>query len=123
MAIIAIIFVAALSAFMISAMSYSLAKHKTQAIYAAQQAIETLRKQPYANIAGSTSAVIIDSKGTDNLSDDFNGTQTITVYTDAGVQYCKRVVADIGWKEIIFGKSRTMHESCGTYIANDPQAN
>jgi len=122
MAIIALIWVAAFDLFFVGAISSSIAKHKAQAIYVAQATIENMRKRPFSDIAGGTSAVSIDTKGTpDNYSDDFRGAQTVTVYNDS--PYYKRVIVDIRWNETILGRSRIMHEQCGTYIANDPQAN
>lgn len=120
--IVGIIWIAALNVFIISTANYSVAKHKTQASLVAQGAIERLRKLPFTGILGSTSTVSLDSRGTpDNYTDDFNGTQVITVYNDSA--YYKRVVVDISWNEIMSGKGKTVHEYLGTYIANDPQVN
>ena len=122
MAMIAIVWIAAFNVFIISATSYSLAKHKAQAVYVAQGAIERLRKQPFASISGSTSSVSLDSKGTPDIyTDDFNGAQIVTVYNDS--PYYKRVIVDISWNEVIAGKNKTIREYLSTYIASDPQIN
>ena len=121
-AIIALVWIAVFNLFIVGEIAASIAKHKTQAIYVAQATIEKLRKLPFASITGSTSTVSIDSRGTPDIySDDFTGTQTVTVYNDS--VYYKRVAVDISWNELVSGKNKTMHEYCGTYIANDPQAN
>ena len=121
-AIIALVWIAVFNLFIVGEIAASIAKHKTQAIYVAQATIEKLRKLPFASITGSTSTVSIDSRGTPDIySDDFTGTQTVTVYNDS--VYYKRVAVDISWNELVAGKNKTMHEYCGTYIANDPQAN
>lgn len=106
----------------VSKMSGLRAKHKAQANLVMQRAIEDLHKKPFPNIAGSTSTVSIDTKGTpDNWSDDLTGTQVITVASPSS--YYKKVVVKLSWNEPILGKNKTVEESLGTYIANDPQAN
>lgn len=121
-AMIALVWIAGFNVFITSTMSYSLVKHKAQALYAAQGTVERLRKQPFTAIQGSTSIVTIDDKGTpDNYTDDYNGTQVVTVYNDS--VYYKRVIVDISWNEVIAGKDKTIHEYLGTWIASDPQVN
>lgn len=121
-AILLLIWLAAVEVVIISKMSSSLARHKAQAIYIMNRTIEDLRKQPFASIAGGTSTVAIDTKATpDNYADDFNGTQVLTVTSPS--QYYKKVVVELNWNEVFFGRSKTVREYLGTYIANDPQAN
>jgi len=115
------ILILAINLIVISKVSGSLSKHKTQAIYIVQRMIEDLRKKPFSSIAGSVSAVSIDTRGTpEDYSDDLMGTGTVTV---GNVNYYKKVVVEIRWNELIAGGSKTVKECCGTHIANDPQAN
>ncbi len=122
LALLVIVWVAVVSVIHISKMSGVRAKHKAQATLVMQRAVEDLRKKPFATIAGSTSTVSIDTKGTpDNYSDDLTGTQTITVTSPS--TYYKKVVVTLSWNELLSGQSKTVGECLGTYIANDPQAN
>ncbi|MCX5666226.1 MAG: type II secretion system protein [Candidatus Omnitrophica bacterium] len=126
LSILLIIWLAAGSAFIVGKYSASYARHKVQAIYAAQLAIENIRKNvPFANMQDSNTAISIDTRGTpDNAADDFNGRQIIDVSDVAGSGgYYRQVLADIQWNELLFGINRTMHEYCVTYIANEPQVN
>ena len=126
LAILLIIWLAAGSAFIVGKYSASYARHKVQAIYAAQLAIENIRKNVlFANMQNSNVAIRIDTRGTpDNIADDFNGRQIINVSDAAGSGgYYKQVLVDIQWNELFFGRNKIMHEYCGTYIANEPQVN
>ncbi len=123
--VLMILWLAAVNAMIVGKYSASYARHKVQAMYIAQQAIENLRKTPYSLMSSSgPAAVSIDSKGTpDTSADNFNGTQTITVYSEVAGTYFRRVVVKISWNEIFFGRTKQMNEYCGTYIANEPQVN
>lgn len=126
LSILLIIWLAAGSAFIVGKYSASYARHKVQAIYAGQLAIENIRKNVlFANMQDSNVAIRIDTRGTpDNTADDFNGRQIIDVSDVAGSGgYYKQVLVDIQWNELFFGQNKTMHEYCGTYIANEPQVN
>lgn len=121
--LLTLVWLAAVNVMLVGKASASLAKHKTQAIYVIQRAIEDLRKQPFGGIiSGNPITVSIDTRGTpDNTFDDLTGTQTITVTnTDP---YYKKAVVQLQWKETLFGKTRIVKECCGTYIANDSQSN
>ena len=123
-----------------------IARHRVQATYAAQRAIELYRKniRPSINVNEpnpmiTTSTVTIDTRGTDDASDDVTGTQTITAtsmdlfdvspdwqITRYGVHLWRwrQVIVTITWRErLSFGSSFPMTETLGTYIANDPQMN
>jgi Tfp pilus assembly protein PilV len=120
--LLTIVWLAAVNIIVVSRGSGSLARHKTQAIYVMQETIEKLRKQTFGSIAGSTTTVSIDTRGTpDSTADDFMGTQTVTVTTTD--PYYKEVLVGITWNESFFGKQKQVKEYCGTYIANDPQIN
>jgi hypothetical protein len=120
--LLVIIWLSAVDALIVGKYSASYAKHKIQAMYAAQLAIENLRKIPYVNIQNSNTVIDIDTKATpDNHADDFTGRQIITVSADLG--YYRSVLVDIQWNEILLGINRPMHEYCFTYIANEPQVN
>ena len=123
--ILAIIWLAAVDAMIVGKYSASYARHKAQAIYITQQAIENLRKTPYALMASSGPATVaIDSRGTpDNNADNFNGTQTITVDAEVAGTYYRRVAVNIQWNEIFFGGAKQVNEYCVAYIANEPQVN
>lgn len=117
-----LVFLAAIDTMIIAKYSASYAKHKTQAMYMAQRTIEALRKLPYGSLTSSTTTISIDTRGTPNSSaDDFTGTQIVTVSSDLG--YYKRVVVEVRWNEILFGRSKAMREYCGTYIPNEFQVN
>ena len=128
--LLALVWLAAVNVIVISRASGSMARHKIQAAYVIQQKIEDLRKQVFNNIAGSTATVSIDTKGTpDNTADDLTATQIVTVSPKpplvgtAPIAYYTQVLVKLDWKESFFGKSKTVIEYAGTYIANDPQAN
>jgi len=123
--ILVILWLAAVNAMIVGKYTASYARHKMQAIYLAQQAIENLRKTPYSlMVSNGPIAVSIDSKGTpDNAADNFNGTQTITVYPEVVGTYYKRVAVKISWNEIFFGRAKQISEYCATHIANEPQVN
>lgn len=117
-----LIFLAAIDTMIIAKYSASYAKHKTQAIYMAQRTIENMRKQPFGSLAGSNTTISLDTRGTPNITtDDLTGTQVVTVSSDLG--YYKRVIIDIRWNETLFGRSKLMHEYCGTYISSETQVN
>ena len=121
LALLLIIWLATVEVLITSRISSSMARHKAQAMYVMQRTIEDLKKQPFANIAGSTTTVSIDTKGTpDNYSDDFKGTQIVTVTSPS--TYYKQIIVELRWNEVFFGKTKIMKEYLGTYIANDPQA-
>lgn len=122
LALLLLVWLATVEVIIMSKISSSLARHKIQSAYVMQRTIEDLRKKPFVNITGGTSTVSIDSKGTpDNYSDDFKGTQTVTVTNPS--QYYKSVVVEIQWNETLFGHTKMFKEYLGTNIANDPQAN
>jgi len=124
--------------------SYS--KHKIQAVYAAQQIIESQRQQPFVNILPghsvtvlpSPASVVLDTKGNysnTNCSTNpnlFCGIAVITltpaVYTNsAGVSVpsstVDHVVVQISWPEQISAFKMTMTETYAEDIANDPMLN
>ena len=120
--LLTIVWLAAVNIIVISRASGSLARHKVQAVYVIQQAIENLRKQPFANINSSTTTVSIDTRGTpDVTSDDFTGTQHVTVTTPHA--HYKQVNVELDWNESFFGRSKTVKEYGGTLISDDPIAN
>jgi len=121
--------------------SYS--KHKIQAVYAAQQIIETQRQNPFLVIAPGKSVtigpsnVLLDTKGNYNntncaISNVFCGTAVITVtpavYTNnAGGQITSTAVdhflVKIYWNEQILNLLVPMTETYAEDIANDPILN
>ena len=122
--LIAIVWIGAINIIVVARAAESRARHRTQAMYVAQQAIEDLRKQLFSNIVNSTSTVIIDDRGTTGIySDDLMGTQVVTVTSPS--TYYKKVLVEIRWNEVMSGKNKsvTMHEYYGTNIANDQQVN
>jgi type II secretory pathway pseudopilin PulG len=123
LALLALVWVAAVNVIIISRASVSRAKHKVQASYVIQQSIEKLRRLPFNSIVSDTSSVIVDSKGTpDNPFDDLTGTQVITVSVK-DPNYLKYALVQVSWNELLFGKSKTVTECDSTYIASDSQAN
>ena len=120
-----IMWLSAADAMIVGKYSASYARHKVQAMYTEQQAIENLRKTPYGLMMSSgPTTVAIDSRGTpDNNADNFNGTRTITVDAEVPGTYYRRVAVNMRWNEILFGRTRQVNEYCATYIANEPQVN
>jgi Tfp pilus assembly protein PilV len=117
-----LVWLAAVNATIIAKFSGSYAKHKIQAVYIAQQTIENLRKTPFASIANSTTTATIDTNGTPyTTTDDFTGTQIVTVTSPSS--YYKQIIVEVRWNEILLGKNKTMREYCATIIANEPQVN
>ena len=127
--ILLIVWLAAINALIVGKYSASYARHKIQAVYAAELGIEDLRKNvSFANLQnqnGVNVPIRIDTKGTpDAVADDFNGRKIITVSDIAGSGgYYKQVLLDIQWNEIFFGRNKTMHEYCSTIISSEPQVN
>ena len=123
--LLTIVWLAAVNVVIISRTSGSLARHKVQAVYVIQQTIENLRKQSFSSLVNgttTTAGVSIDTRGTpDNTTDDLKGTQIVTISTPN--TYYKKILIELNWKESFFGRSKTVKEFGGTYIANDPQAN
>jgi len=120
--LVTIVWIAAVNIILISRASGSLAKHKAQAAYLIQMTIESLRKQPFGSIMGSTTAVSVDTNGTpDATADDLTGTRYVTVTTPN--TYYKQVLVEIDWNESFFGRAKTVKEYGGTCIANDSQVN
>jgi len=117
--------------------SYS--KHKIEAMYAAQQIIDTYRQNAFVTLAaGQTSiigpsAVILDTKGNyNNNANYFYGTSVVTiapeVYTNsAGVKTTNTTVdhysVAINWYEQILKLKVPMTETYAEDIANDPMLN
>lgn len=100
----------------------SIARHKIQATYVIQRAMEDLHRRPFPLITGAVTTVSIDTKGTpDNAADDLLGTQTITVTNTS--PYYKKIIVEVSWSERLQMINRVMSERAGTYICNDPQAN
>ncbi|MDP2929863.1 MAG: prepilin-type N-terminal cleavage/methylation domain-containing protein [Candidatus Omnitrophota bacterium] len=124
-----IVWMSAVGVVVVGKNAASYAKHKSQAIYIAQRAIEQMRRQPFQspnfeNFAASiTGPVIIDTKGNfGNPANPFMGNQIVTVSNYAGDIYRKRVQVEVNWNELVFG-TVVMREYCTTDIANEPQLN
>jgi Tfp pilus assembly protein PilV len=119
---LAIVWLAIVNVSVISGVIGSYSKHKVQAIYVVQRALEDLHKKSFSQITSGTSTVSVDTRGTpDTTSDDLLGTQTITITSPSS--YYKKAVVEVSWTESIFGKNKVVRESCGTFISNDPQIN
>jgi len=102
----------------------SFAKHKGQAIYLAQEALEEQRRRTFNNIASRADAVPLDTQGTFNTAtDDLNGNRVITVTAVPGDAFRKRVRADVTWWEPILGGRIQIHTYCTTDIANETNLN
>jgi len=100
----------------------SVAKHKIQAIYVAERAMEELHRKPFAQITSSTSNVSIDTRGTpDNYTDDLMGTQEVTV-TSPFTHY-KKVVVTVKWNDRLPLSTKEMSERLASFITSDPQTN
>jgi Tfp pilus assembly protein PilV len=120
--LLTLVWLAAVEAIIISKIMPSVARHKIQAIYTAQRAIEDLHRKPFSLIANNTAVVSIDTKGTpDNVSDDLLGSQTITVTSQSN--HYKKVVVTVTWNERMHLITKAMTERCGTFITDDPQTN
>lgn len=116
--LLTIVLLSAIEVFIVGEALSSIAKHKVQAIYVAERAIEDIRRKPLSLITGSTSSVTIDTNSTPDYSgDDFMGTCAITVTSPS--TYYKKVIVEISWSERIAGITKTMRERCGTFVCND----
>lgn len=126
--ILTMVWVSAVGVVIVGRYAASHAKHKVQAIYIAQRALEEMRRQPFQspnfeNYAASlTGQVNIDTMGSfSNPASPFTGNQIVTV---TGLDtYRKRVKVEINWNERLLGGSIVMKEYCTTDIANEPQLN
>ena len=81
MALAVIILTAAAGVIINSQILSSLARHKVQATYVAQQILEQQRRTPFPSIVSLPSAVVtLDTNGTyNNSADDFVGNRVVTV--------------------------------------------
>lgn len=121
-ALLALVWLAAAELILISKISGSFAKHKMQAVYVAQRAMEELHRKPFDQVAGSTVNVSIDTRGTpDDYADDLMGVQQITVTTMSA--YYKKALIEVRWDEHLHLTTRQMKESLASFITNDPQTN
>ncbi len=101
--------------------SYS--RHKTQAMFAAQQIIEQIRRVSFtpANSSTVTTVQLDNYGGTVGAGGYFYGTATTTVTNiDA---YCNHVDIEIKWKEKMVSGKKDMKEYYSLNIANDPITN
>lgn len=122
MILFAIVWLTAVEVVVIGKVSGSIAKHKTQAAYVAQRAMEDLHKIPFAAIVNSNFPVIIDDRGTPNiLADDLMGTRIITVTNPS--PFYRKAVIEVRWNEKLIVATRIMSEWCASFIANDTQLN
>ena len=120
--ILVIVWIASFNMIVVAKASESRAKHKMEAAYVIQQAIEDMRKQRFALISTKPEVqVTLDTRGTVFTTDDFKGKRTITVTTPN--TYYKKVVVKVTWNEPLLGKTKTLTEYGGAYICNDTQAN
>lgn len=123
--VLAVIILTAVARVIISSQVLSsLARHKAQAAYVAQQILEQQRRLAFSSIASLPSAVVtLDTNGTYNTSaDDFIGNRVITV-TNIDT-YQKKVQVEINWLErVLTGGQITIREFYATTIANEPQLN
>ncbi|MFA5143862.1 MAG: hypothetical protein WC522_06845 [Candidatus Omnitrophota bacterium] len=137
--LLAVVWLAAVNIMVISAASGSLAKHKVQAQYLIQKAIEDIRKKSFSSISsynitlkpegagvapGRSEAWSLDEHGTPlYFTDDPRlGARLIVTVTTPDTYY-KKVLAQVTWRESFFGRSKTVGEYAATYIARDSQAN
>jgi len=122
MAVIAIVWLGVIGAFIMGVSSSSLAIHKAKALYVATETIELWRKLPFSSMVSDGSRQInMDTNQTNDTSPGFCGLRTVTV-TSTATHY-KKVAVDISWTERLSYGTKTMHERLATYIADDPQAN
>lgn len=121
--LLTLVWLSAVSAIIMANASGSLAKHKSQATYLIQKKIEDTRKLTISSIPSgtTTTTVTIDNRGTTATSDDLQGTQSLII-SKPDPYYLKALV-QISWRESFFGKSKTVVEYAGTFLAYDPQAN
>lgn len=121
-ALLVLVWLTATEVIVISKVSGFLAKHKTQAIYIAQRAMEELHRKSFSQVVSGTSTVSIDTRGTpDDYSDDLTGIQIITV-TNPSVYY-KKAAIEIVWNENLPGTTKSTSTACASFITNDPQVN
>ena len=124
LALLVIVWIPVVEAFIISKASGSLAKHRVQAAYVAQRAIEDIHRKSFSLLtAGSASSTVsIDTRGTpDSTTGDLFGTQVITITNTS--TYYKKILVEVRWNERLPGVTKTMREYCATFITNDAQAN
>ncbi|GEM_PF-2479132 len=106
----------------ITKVSGSVAKHKIQAAYVAQRALEDLHRKPFSQIVSSNSTASVDTRGTPDLyTDDLAGSQTVTVSVVS--THIKKVVVEVSWKERLVGTTKSMTERLASLITDDPQTN
>ena len=132
--ILMIVWLSAVGSVIVSKYAASRAKHKVQAIYLAQSALEQMRRQSFQSpdfenyAATITGPVIIDTMGDFfNPPNIFMGNQAVKVTPVPdiipGGPYRKRVQVTVSWTERSLGGSIPMTEYCTTDIANEPQLN
>ncbi len=101
----------------------SYARHKTQAMYAAQQLLEQQRWLAFSTTSSQTTApVILDTYGNYSSSAGYFYGTAITTITNIDA-YRNHVTIEIDWPEQILSGKVMMKEYFATNIANDPISN
>ena len=109
----------------VNTMLISQAKHRAQAVFIAQQNLDTMRASGFANLAAfpTPQNVTIDTRGTPVVGDDLIGVRTIILGPDtpvAGGHY-RQVTVTVNWPENTVGPLiKPMAESLITIISDDP---
>ncbi len=115
-AVVLILFSAATMSILNSQFLASYSRHKTQAMYVAQQLLEAQRRQTFVAASSSTTAAV-----TLDTYVNFTGTAITTVANlDA---YRNQVTVEIDWVEQMLAGKKTMKEFYSVNIANDPVPN
>ena len=96
-------------------------RHKIQAIYFAQRALEEQRRLPFVNIQSQAARNFVISP------DNFAVNRTITVSSvtsPIGIdQHTKKVQVAVSWNEIFYNKLVPASEYLATDITDEPQFN
>ena len=108
----------------VNTMFMSQVKHRAQAVFIAQQQIDSMRLisaySGLANIVNKT--VTIDNRDTTPTGDDLTGIMNVIVEADPGsVRHYRQVTVTINWNErMLGGLTSILTESLATIISDDP---
>lgn len=103
-------------------MFISQAKHRAQAVFLAQQRLDLMRSDAYANLTTTVVPnITIDTRGTAGVGDDLTGTMNVTVVATIPLNiHYRQVTATINWDEAALGGApRALTESLTTIISDD----
>ena len=121
--LLAMVFLAAVEAIVVSNYAASYARHKIQAIYFAQRALEEIRRLPFSSITPPYHSTRIVAISPDNFT--VSCTIDVNSVTSPGgiSSYANKVQIAVNWNEKFYSSNVPAAEYCATDITNESQFN